>query len=99
MAIINTKNGIDANLISIKGPLAFCGIYFYPLLLDVPFLIRIIISLPFILHATTFCLAVASFKSCFILLGIAIISGDYVAYSYLPKTKMRYKELTHEELV
>jgi hypothetical protein len=95
---------IDSYQISIKGPLSFSFIYFYLLLLDVPFLIRIIISLPLILYYTTFCLAVAGFKSYFIffpliLLGIAIMSGAYVAYSYLPKTRMRYKELTYEELV
>ncbi|EOB12285.1 hypothetical protein NBO_471gi001 [Nosema bombycis CQ1] len=95
---------IDSNQIFIKGPLSFCGIYFFLLLLDVPFLIRIIISLPLILYSTTFCLAVAGFKSYFIffpliLLSIAIISGAYVAYSYLPKTKMRYRELPFEELV
>ncbi|EOB13034.1 Mitochondrial protein import protein mas5, partial [Nosema bombycis CQ1] len=89
---------IAANQILIKGPLSFCGIYFYLLLLDVPLLIRIIISLPLILYSTTFCLAVAGFKSYFIffsliLLGIAIISGAYVAFNYLPKTRMRYKEL------
>jgi hypothetical protein len=27
------------------------------------------------------------------------MSGAYAAYSYLPKTRMRYKELTYEELV
>jgi hypothetical protein len=95
---------IDSNQISIKGPLSFGCIYFYLLLLDVPFIIRIIISLPLILYSTTFCLAVTGFKSYFIffpliLLGIAIISGAYVAYSYLPKTKMRYRELAYEELV
>jgi hypothetical protein len=95
---------IDSNQISFKGPLSFGGIYFYILLLDVPFLIRIIVSLPLILYSTTFCLAVAGFKSQFIffpliLLSIAIISGAYVAYSYLPKTKMRYRELPFEELV
>jgi hypothetical protein len=95
---------IDSNQISIKGPLSFGCIYFYLLLLDVPFLIRIIISLPLILYSTTFCLVVAGFKSYFIffpliLLGIAIISTAYVAYSYLPKIKMRYRELPFEELV
>jgi hypothetical protein len=95
---------IDSNQISFKGPLSFGCIYFYLLLLDVPFLIRIIICSPLILYSTTFCLAVAGFKSYFVffplmLLGIAIISGAYVAYSYLPKTRMRYKELPFEELV
>jgi hypothetical protein len=95
---------IDSYQISTKGPLSFSFIYFYLLLLDVPFLIRVIISLPLILYSTTFCLAIAGFKSYFIffpliLLGIAIISGAYVAYSYLPKTRMRYKELPFEELV
>jgi hypothetical protein len=95
---------IDSNQISFKGPLSFGCIYFYLLLLDVPFIIRIIICLPLILYSTTFCLAVAGSKSYFIffpliLLGIAIISGANVAYSYLPKTRMRYKELPFEELV
>jgi hypothetical protein len=95
---------IDSNQISIKGPLSFGCIYFYLLLLDIPFLIRIIISLPLILYSTTFCLAVAGFKSYFIffpliLLGIAIISGAYVAHSYLPKSHMAYNELPFEELV